>query len=107
VQVLAMSVIFVICFLRINHDQIGVQNMLGFLYEILSLLFVGQLIAISLCTQLLIFRVDPLLDIYLIHHAVPVERDVFYRERIDGLYGTMTFLLSYMSVELPFDVRVS
>jgi len=82
-QVLAMSVIFVICFLRINHDQIGVQNMLGFLYEILSLLFVGQLIAISL---------------------FPVERDVFYRERIDGLYGTMTFLLSYMSVELPFDL---
>jgi hypothetical protein len=30
---------------------------------------------------------------------------VFYRERIDGLYGTTTFMLSYMSIEIPLDVR--
>jgi hypothetical protein len=37
--------------------------------------------------------------------TVPGERNVFYRERIDGLYGTTTFMLSYMSIEIPLDVR--
>jgi hypothetical protein len=49
-QVMAFAVIMTICFLRIDNDQIGVQNKLGFLYEVLSLLFVGQLNAIAMCT---------------------------------------------------------
>ena len=40
-------------------------------------------------------------------NVVPGERNVFYRERIDGLYGTTTFMLSYMSIEIPLDVRLS
>jgi hypothetical protein len=49
VQVMAFAVIMTICFLRIDNDQVGVQNKLGFLYEVLSLLFVGQLNAIAMC----------------------------------------------------------
>ncbi|ELR21585.1 ABC2 type transporter superfamily protein [Acanthamoeba castellanii str. Neff] len=82
-QVMAFAVIMTICFLRIDNDQTGVQNKLGFLYEVLSLLFVGQLNAIAM---------------------FPGERNVFYRERIDGLYGTTTFMLSYMSIEIPLDL---
>jgi hypothetical protein len=52
VQVMAFAVIMTICFLRIDNDQVGVQNKLGFLYEVLSLLFVGQLNAIAMCTLL-------------------------------------------------------
>ncbi len=50
-QVMAFAVIMTICFLRIDNDQTGVQNKLGFLYEVLSLLFVGQLNAIAMCTS--------------------------------------------------------
>lgn len=103
---MAFAVIMTVCFLRIDNDQIGVQNKLGFLYEVLSLLFVGQLNSIAMCT----LSFPPALGMQAAANIfrpslVPGERNVFYRERTDGLYGTVTFLLSYMSIEVPFDVR--
>jgi ABC-type multidrug transport system permease subunit len=39
--------------------------------------------------------------------TVPIERNIFYRERSDGLYPTFAFFISYMSVEVPFDLITS
>lgn len=48
-QVLSFGIILSLCYLRIETDQIGVQNMQGFLYECLALLFVGLLNAVAIC----------------------------------------------------------
>lgn len=34
----------------------------------------------------------------------PTERDVFYREELDGCYSTETFIISYTLLELPFTI---
>jgi len=81
-QVMAFAIILSLCYTRIGNDQIGIQNMQGFLYECFALVFVGILNA-NAC--------------YL------TERDVFYRERSEGAYGTSAFFTSYMLAEVPFE----
>lgn len=41
--------------------------------------------------------------IIILFQLVPPERDVFYRERDEGTYGTSTFFISYMISEVPFE----
>ena len=81
-QLLSFGIILSLCYLRIPDDQIGIQNKKGFLYECLSLVFIGFLNAVAL---------------------FPPERNTFYRERQDGLYSTGAFLTSYMMAEIPID----
>lgn len=37
----------------------------------------------------------------------PSERDVFYREEADNCYSASTFLLSYTTIEIPFEILSS
>ena len=48
-QTISFGIILSLCYLRIDNDQLGVQNMQGFLYECLALLFVGLLNAVAIC----------------------------------------------------------
>ncbi|EGC38478.1 hypothetical protein DICPUDRAFT_28616 [Dictyostelium purpureum] len=82
-QIVSFGIMMALCFLRIGHDQPGIQNMTGFLYQSLSLIFIALLSCVAL---------------------FPTERNLFYRERNDGLYSTSSFFISYMFVELPFNV---
>jgi len=82
-QVVSFGIMMALCFLRISYDQFGVQNRTGFLYESLSMIFIALLNCVAL---------------------FPTERNLFYRERNDGLYSTLSFFISYIFVEVPFNV---
>ncbi|EFA77807.1 hypothetical protein PPL_09305 [Heterostelium album PN500] len=82
-QIVSFGLMMCICFLRISDDQYGVQNRSGFLYESLSMIFIALLNCVAL---------------------FPTERNLFYRERSDGLYSTLAFFFSYGLVELPFNI---
>ncbi|KAF2072567.1 hypothetical protein CYY_006116 [Polysphondylium violaceum] len=82
-QVVSFGIMMALCFLRISYDQYGVQNRTGFLYESLSMIFIALLNCVAL---------------------FPTERNLFYRERNDGLYSTLSFFISYLFVEVPFNI---
>ena len=68
----------------LGNDQISVQNRTGFLYEVLGgTMFTGLLVEVTM---------------------FPLDRDMFYRERRDGLYGPFTFIASYSMYTLPFSL---
>lgn len=64
----------------VGDDQNSIQNRIGCLYELTALTFIGMLNCI---------------DIY------PVERNVFYREYMDGVYSSRSFTASYFVIALP------
>ncbi|KJE93874.1 ATP-binding cassette [Capsaspora owczarzaki ATCC 30864] len=83
-QQLLFGVLIFIFVFRLKTDQPSVQNRTGFLYEAISgPVFIGMLNAMAL---------------------FPTQRDVFYRESRDGLYGASAFLLSYTLHALWTDV---
>lgn len=69
---------------HLGHDQNSIQNRMGYLYEsITGPMFMGLLNAVGLFNQ---------------------QRDVFWRERPDGLYSASLFTLAYTVHALPFDI---
>ena len=69
---------------KLGDDQASIQNRMGYLYESISgPLFMGILNAVGLFNQ---------------------QRDVFWRERPDGLYSAATFTLAYTLHAFPFDI---
>lgn len=64
----------------IGDNQKAVQNIIGNLYELTALCFIGMLNCIA---------------------QFPVERNVFYREYPDGAYSVLAFLLSYYIIAIP------
>jgi hypothetical protein len=64
----------------IGNDQASVQNRIGNLYELTAICFIGMLNCI---------------DIY------PTERNLFYREYLDGIYSSRSFILSYFVIGIP------
>ncbi|KAH6997467.1 P-loop containing nucleoside triphosphate hydrolase protein [Ilyonectria destructans] len=81
-QVIGVSIIFSL-FFALRQDYFSVQNRMGFLQEIGALYFVGMLQNVA---------------------VYPNERDVFYRDDDDGIYGVDTFLAVYTILELPFEI---
>lgn len=65
----------------VGNDQNSIQNRIGNLYMITSLSFIGMLNNIAI---------------------FPQERNVFYREYVDGGYSVSAFFLSYFILALPF-----
>ena len=65
----------------IGQDQNSIQNRIGNLYELTALCFIGMLSCIAI---------------------YPTERNVFYREYIDGDYSVLAFFLSYFLIAIPF-----
>ncbi|PHH80458.1 hypothetical protein CDD80_1468 [Ophiocordyceps camponoti-rufipedis] len=82
-QVLGFSLVLVLFFTPLKSDYIAVQNRMGLMQELGALYFIGMLQNVA---------------------VYPDERDVFYREADDGVYGVPAFLASYTIVETPFEI---
>lgn len=98
IQAFSLGFLISICWLRLSNDQYGIQNRVGFLYQSLSLPFIGLLNAVTICT---LFDTCTFIDLIC---EVPTERNVFYKERSDGMYGTGVFYFAYQAVELPLNL---
>lgn len=82
-QVAGMGVIIALFFAPLKNDYIGVSNRLGLVQEVTSLYFCGMLNNLS---------------------SYPDQRNYFYHEYDDRVYGILPFFLSYMIVEIPFEI---
>lgn len=65
----------------IGDDQNSIQDRVGNLYELTALCFIGMLSCIAI---------------------FPSERNVFYREYVDGDYSALAFFLAYFIIAIPF-----
>lgn len=82
-QVLGLAIVLALFFAPLHNDYYSVQNRMGFVQELGALYFVGMLQNVAI---------------------YPAERDVFYREDDDGVYGVDPFLAAYTILEVPFEV---
>ncbi|KAG8157735.1 hypothetical protein KVR01_012397 [Diaporthe batatas] len=82
-QVVGLAVVLTAFFAPLKSDYTSVQNRVGFVQQVSSFYFVGMLQNVA---------------------VYPAERDVFYREHDDGTYGVEAFLLTYTTLELPFEI---
>lgn len=82
-QVVGVAAVFTLFFAPLHHDYFSIQNRMGFVQQIGAFYFVGMLQNVA---------------------VYPSERDVFYREDDDGVYGVDAFLLSYTILEVPFEI---
>ena len=82
-QVVGLAAVFTLFFAPIGNDYYAVQNRMGWLQEVGAFYFVGMLQNVA---------------------VYPNERDVFYRENDDGVYGVDSFLASYTLLEVPFEI---
>lgn len=82
-QVVGLAGVFTLFFAPFHHDYFSVQSRMGYVQQLGAFYFVGMLQNVA---------------------VYPAERDVFYREDDDGVYGVGAFLLSYTILELPFEV---
>jgi len=83
-QVSGFGLILLLFYCRLGNDYYSIQNRIGLLYEAISpILFTGMLNNIA---------------------VFPTERNVFYREKMDGAYSSQAFLTSYMVNEVPFEL---
>lgn len=85
-QVLGLAIVLTLFFAPLQSDYASVQNRIGFVQQIGSFYFVGMLQNVA---------------------VYPAERDVFYREDDDGVYGAESFLATYTLLELPFELLSS
>lgn len=82
-QVVALGVVFTLFFAPLDNDFYSVQNRMGFVQEVGAFYFVGMLQNVA---------------------VYPSERDVFYREDDDGVYGVEAFLTVYTVLEVPLEI---
>lgn len=82
-QVVGMGLVLALYFAPLKNNYFAVQNRMGFLVEIAPLYFVGMLNNIA---------------------VYPVERDVFYRDFDDRIYGVEAFFMTYISLTTPFEI---
>lgn len=80
-QVIGIGGIFALFFAPLQKNYEGIQSNVGFIQEVAALYFVGMLQNLS---------------------VYPAARSLFYREHADSCYGTVTFLLTYTLLEIPF-----
>ncbi|KAF3051314.1 hypothetical protein E8E11_005378 [Didymella keratinophila] len=82
-QVVGLGIVLALFFAPLKNDYFSIQNRMGFLVEIAPLYFVGMLNNIA---------------------TYPMERDVFYRDFDDRVYGVEAFFLTYISITTPFEI---
>ncbi|KAJ6083401.1 hypothetical protein N7467_007536 [Penicillium canescens] len=85
-QIPGIAIIMALFFAPLKNNYEAVQSRMGFIQEFAALYFVGMLQNIAI---------------------YPSERDVFYREEADNCYSASTFLLSYTTIEIPFEILSS
>ncbi|KAL3229770.1 putative ABC transporter ATP-binding protein/permease [Nakaseomyces bracarensis] len=79
-QVPGLGGVFALYFAPLKHNYASISNRLGLAQESTSLYFIGMLANLA---------------------VYPSERDYFYEEFKDGIYGVAPFYLAYMTLELP------
>lgn len=82
-QIFGLGIVLALYFSPLKTNYYYVQNRLGFLVEIAPLYFVGMLNNIA---------------------VYPTERDVFYRDYDDRVYGVEAFFLTYITTTTPFEI---
>lgn len=82
-QVVGLGIVLALYFAPLKSDYFAIQNRMGFVVEIAPLYFVGMLNNIA---------------------VYPTERDVFYRDYDDRIYGVEAFFLTYISITTPFEI---
>jgi ABC-type multidrug transport system ATPase subunit len=82
-QVVGMGLVLALYFAPLKNNYFAIQNRMGFLVEIAPLYFVGMLNNIA---------------------VYPIERDVFYRDYDDRIYGVEAFFMTYISLTTPFEI---
>lgn len=101
-QVVGLAIVLALFFAPLKHDYFAVQNRLGFLIEIAPLYFVGSTLTThTLPWVLQTNSANPVLQNVAVY---PGERDVFYRDYDDRVYGVEAFFLTYTVIETPFEV---
>lgn len=86
VQMPGMGIILALFFAPIKHNYTSVSNRLGLVQQTTSLYFLGMLINLA---------------------CYPSERDYFYKEFDDNVYGIAPFFLGYMTLEMPMELVAS
>lgn len=79
-QGLFFALILAAFYAPMGDDQNSIQNRIGLLYELTALCFIGMLSCIAI---------------------FPVERNVFYREYVDGGYSFISFFVAYFIIAVP------
>jgi hypothetical protein len=82
-QVVGLGVVLTLFMAPIGHDIYSVQTRVGFVQQTGALYFVGMLQNVA---------------------VYPAERDVFYREQDDGVYGVVAFASVYTLLEIPGEI---
>ena len=82
-QVISIGLLLSLFFAPLKSDYIAIQNRLGFLIQVSPLFFVGMLQNIA---------------------VYPLERDIFYHDFDDRVYGVEAFILTYTTLEFPFEI---
>lgn len=82
-QVIGLALVLALFFAPLHNDYYSVQNRMGFVQELGAFYFVGMLQNVA---------------------VYPNERDVFYREDDDSVYGIEAFIASYTILEVPFEI---
>jgi ABC-type multidrug transport system ATPase subunit len=82
-QVVGMGLVLALYFAPLKNNYFSIQTRMGFLVEIAPLYFVGMLNNIA---------------------VYPIERDVFYRDFDDRIYGVEAFFMTYISLTTPFEI---
>ncbi|KAK7208609.1 ABC efflux transporter [Myxozyma melibiosi] len=82
-QVVGFGILMALFFSPIKSDYISIQNRVGVVQQFSAMYFVGMLCNIA---------------------TYPAQRDLFYREHDDGVYGVLCFLVAYALFEVPFEI---
>ncbi len=82
-QCIGLAIILVLFLAPLHDDYYSIQTRIGLAQQVGSLYFVGMLQNVA---------------------AYPTERDVFYHESDDGVYGVESFLWTYTLLELPGEI---
>lgn len=82
-QVIGLAIVLALFFAPLHNDYYSVQSRIGFVQEVGAFYFVGMLQNVAI---------------------YPNERDVYYREDDDGVYGVEAFILVYTLIEVPLEI---
>lgn len=82
-QIMILSIIHALFFAPLHNTQEGISNRLGLIQEVLNLYFCGLLNNVF---------------------SYPTERNLFYQEYKDGIYGVLEFQLAYFFNEVVIEL---
>jgi ABC-type multidrug transport system ATPase subunit/ABC-type multidrug transport system permease subunit len=104
-QLPGMAILLALFFAPLQKDYLAVQSRVGFVQQYACVGFVGEtwIRAQKKCAFVFLTEKKTLGMIQSMA-TYPSERDVFYREASENLYGAESFMLQYTLLELPLEV---